>query len=92
MSLRDEVKLLIKVPYTPAMLDALTSFAGSLSVGVLGRSALLRLLNQNQYGLAADQFLSWVYTDGRKNPDLVQQREAEEKLFRSQGIFNESQI
>jgi lysozyme len=78
----------VRVPLTQGMFDALVSFVpnvgkGSVEekTGFLG-STLLRVLNQCNYGLAADQFRRWIYDDGIKMGGLVIRRAKEEALFR----------
>ncbi|MEQ9946617.1 lysozyme [Pectobacterium aroidearum] len=60
---------------------ALTSFTYNLGVESLETSTLLRLLNQGNYGAAADQFPRWD-KDGEKVVEgLLRRREAERALF-----------
>lgn len=66
--------------------DALVSFTFNLGSGNLGRSTLLRLLNEEDYNGAASQFDRWVYAMGedgvrRKLPGLISRRADERDLF-----------
>lgn len=82
------IKPLIKVPVTPAMLDALTSFAYNVGWNALAGSTLLKYLNAKQYQKAADEFERWVYGDPKQPPlpGLVRRRGREKQLFLTEGI------
>ena len=47
----------------------------------LGDSTLLKMLNKGDYQGAAEQFLAWCYSDGKKLAGLKIRREAEKALF-----------
>lgn len=76
----------VKVPVTQAMFDALVSFAFNCGEGALAESTLLRLLNQKDYTGAAAQFDRWVKGPNGALPGLVRRRDAEEALFRKDGL------
>lgn len=82
------IKPLIKVPVTPAMLDALASFAYNVGWSALSQSTLLKLLNAGQYAKAADEFERWVYGNPKEPPlpGLIHRRGREKELFLADGI------
>ena len=61
--------------------DALVSF--HFNTGALGRSSLLRKLNQGDFRGAANEFSKWTRGGGRVLPGLVRRRRAEKRLFES---------
>jgi lysozyme len=63
--------------------DALVSLAFNIGEGAFQKSTLLRKLNAKDFGGAADQFLRWIYSAGRKLPGLVTRRKEERALFLS---------
>jgi len=77
---------LVKVPLTQSMYDALVSFAFNCGIGALEDSTLLRLLNQRNYTGAAAQFDRWTKGPNGPLPGLVRRRDAEEALFRKDGL------
>lgn len=78
------VQRLVKVSLTQGQYDALTSFVYNAGEGNLARSTLLRLVNQKQFDLAANEFTKWVYGAGRKKlAGLVNRRKDEKELFLS---------
>ena len=66
---------------TPGEKAALTSFAYNLGAAKLGRSTLLKMHNAGNRRAAADQFLKWVYGNGKVMRGLVRRREAERALY-----------
>jgi lysozyme len=81
------VNQLVQVPLTQNQFNALVSFAYNAGTNALGKSTLLKLLNQGNYEAAAKQFLIWnKITDpatGKKivAPDLTRRRIVESELF-----------
>lgn len=62
--------------------DALCSFAYNLGTNALRKSTLIKKVNQNPLNPTIYQeFLKWVYDNGRKQRGLVNRREAEAKLY-----------
>lgn len=73
--------------------DALVSFIFNIGPGTRGvkdgfvtlkngqPSTMLRMLYAHNYAAAADQFLKWVYGNGRKLPGLVTRRKEERDMF-----------
>lgn len=74
---------LVRVPLTQNQFDALVSFAFNLGVGNLGKSTLLRLLNDRDYKGAAGQFIRWNKAAGKELAGLTRRRIAESELFLS---------
>lgn len=70
-----------KVDLTQNEFDALVSFTFNLGVGQLLKSTLLKKLNRGDKEGAADEFLRWVYDNGKKLRGLERRREAERVLF-----------
>lgn len=75
------VNLLVKAPLTQGQFDALVSFTFNLGKGALQRSTLLKKLNVKDYQGASNEFLKWVYANGKKLDGLVKRRQAEKDLF-----------
>lgn len=84
------VKKYVEVPLTQSMFDALVSFAYNVGLGALSESTLLRLLNKGDYEGAAAQFSRWVRAGGRVLPGLVRRRDAEQALFKKDGMQPEN--
>ena len=80
-----DVLRLAKVPLDDGQFASLVSFAFNCGPSNLGKSTLLRKLNQGDYAGAADQFLLW--NKARKNgalvelPGLTRRRRAERAMF-----------
>lgn len=76
-----DVTRLVKVPLTQYEYDALTCFTYNLGAGALGRSTLLRLLNQGLYEEASDEFPKWSKAGGKTLRGLFRRRIGEELMF-----------
>ena len=64
--------------------DAIADFIFNIGGGAFGASTLLRLLNQQDYAGAAEQFGRWVHdAAGNVEPGLVTRRADEKALFLS---------
>lgn len=74
------LRLLGSTP-APGQFDALVSFAFNLGLAALAGSTLLKKFKVGNYSGAADQFLRWVYADGKLLPGLQKRREAERLMF-----------
>lgn len=74
---------LVRVPLTQNQFDALVSFAFNLGVGNLGKSTLLKMLNDRDYKGAASQFIRWNKAAGKELAGLTRRRIAESELFLS---------
>lgn len=77
------VNELVQAPLTQNQFDALVSFAFNIGCGALGRSTLLRKLNNagTSREEVASEFHRWVYAGGRRLRGLERRREAEAELF-----------
>lgn len=76
------VNRLVIVPLNQNQFDALVSFVFNIGIVAFASSTLLRLLNQQAYNGAADQFKRWNKGGGKVLKGLVRRRQAEEDLFR----------
>ena len=73
----------VTVDLTQGQFDALCSFIFNLGCAAFTRSTLLRLLNEEDYDGAEQQFHRWVNAGGVKLAGLVTRRAAEAELFRA---------
>src|SRR5215211_5267649 len=71
-----DVQSLVSVPMTDNQFAALVSFTFNLGLGNLRRSTLLRLVNQGDFSLAAQEFKKWNRAGGRVLRGLTRRREA----------------
>ncbi|WP_342270595.1 lysozyme [Rickettsia endosymbiont of Orchestes rusci] len=60
---------------------ALISFIFNCGSAAFRNSTLLKMLNEEQYLLAADEFLKWVYVKDKKLKGLVKRRQLERAVF-----------
>jgi lysozyme len=60
---------------------ALISFIFNCGSAAFRNSTLLKRLNEEQYLLAADEFLKWVYVKDKKLKGLVKRRQIERAVF-----------
>jgi lysozyme len=74
---------LVRVPLNQNQFDALVSFAFNLGVGNLGKSTLLKMLNDRDYKGAAGQFVRWNKAGGKELAGLTRRRLAESAMFLS---------
>lgn len=89
-SVEIEVNQLVKVPLNQNQYDALVSF--QFNTGALGKSTLLKVLNEKNYDGAADDFLAWDHAGGVKLAGLTRRREAERKMFLTSQVTNPAGI
>jgi lysozyme len=75
------VDVLVKVRLNQNQFDALVALAFNIGLTNLANSTLLRLLNDAQYGRAADEFGRWVHVGGTLLPGLIRRRASERDLF-----------
>lgn len=71
----------VKVPLSQNQYDALVSFTYNVGCGALSTSTLLKMLNNNDYLGAADQFLRWDKAGGKVLAGLTRRRKRERELF-----------
>jgi len=89
ISFEKSVSNLVEVELTQGQFDALVSFAFNFGAGKLQNSTLLRLVNQEKFLQAADEFPKWVNVRNpetgklEKLPGLMRRRQAEKQLFLS---------
>lgn len=79
----DGVKRLVKVPLSQNQFDALVSFTYNCGEGNLGKSSLLRKVNNRDFEGAANSFADWNKAGGRVLAGLTRRRAAEALMFRS---------
>jgi lysozyme len=72
---------LLRRAVTENQFSALVSFAYNLGLGNLGKSTLLKKLNDGDFTGAAAEFGKWNKAAGRVLPGLTARREAERTLF-----------
>ena len=72
---------LVRVPLNQNQFDALVAFAFNLGVGNLGKSTLLRKLNDRDFRGAAAEFVKWNKAGGKELAGLTRRRIAEAELF-----------
>lgn len=65
----------------PTKLAAVTSFVFNLGEGRYAASTMRRLINEQRWEEAADEFDRWVWGGGRILPGLVKRRAAEKAVF-----------
>jgi len=77
----DAVLRLVKVNLTPGQFAALVDFVYNEGQGNFSTSTLLKHINHNNMGLAANEFPKWVYAHGHELGGLVKRRLREQALF-----------
>ena len=77
----DAIKQNIKHPLTQNQYDALASFIYNIGATAFKSSTMLRLINDNKFNSAANEFDRWVFDNGRVIKGLVNRRAAEKELF-----------
>ncbi len=83
------VSRLVKVSLNADQFGALVSFAYNVGLGNLGKSTLLRKLNEGDYDRASIEFLKWNRAAGMILPGLVRRRKSERALFLGKTPFIE---
>jgi lysozyme len=76
-----EVLGAVRWPITQGQFDALVSFTYNVGGPRMRRSTLVRLINEGHLHEAADEFLRWDYSQGRRDPGLTRRRAAERAMF-----------
>lgn len=77
----DGVDRLLQVSLTQEQFDALVCFAYNVGLGNLGKSTLLKLVNQGRFVDAAHEFVKWDRAAGKEMAGLKRRRLAEEATF-----------
>jgi lysozyme len=75
------VSQLVAVDLSQQQFDALVSFTFNVGGGAFKKSTLLKLINQGETLVAAEQFLRWTKVNGKVIKGLVSRREAERGLY-----------
>ena len=73
------IRLHVLVPLTQNEYDALVIFIYNIGEGAFLTSTLLKMLNKGDKQGAADQFMRWIYSNGK--PILVTRRQYERTIF-----------
>ena len=61
--------------------DALCSFTYNVGAHAFATSTLLKLLNEEKYGEASNEFLKWCHAGGKKSEGLLRRRRNEREYF-----------
>lgn len=78
----NDVLRLVMKPLKQSQFDALVSFTYNLGATNLGKSTLLKRINQDPNDKRiADEFMKWDKAGGKVLPGLVRRRAAEVKLY-----------
>lgn len=75
------LKKLLRQEINQNQFDALVSLAFNIGIGNIGKSTLLKKINQNTIDAAALEFLKWNKAGGKVLQGLQRRREAEKTLF-----------
>lgn len=73
----------VKIKVNQNQFDALASFVYNVGEKQFRTSTLLKVLNDGQILVAADNFDRWIYDNSKKEQGLVNRRAQEKKLFLS---------
>jgi lysozyme len=79
--IEQDIEKLVKVPLTQNQFDAIADFIYNEGTTKFNGSTLLKLLNQQDYQGAANQFLTWDISNGKILPGLLARRNRERTLF-----------
>lgn len=79
----DGVNKAVKVPLTSNQFSALVSLCFNIGISAFQKSTLVRVLNEGNYGEAANQFLRWNRGGGKVLAGLTRRRNRERELFLS---------
>ena len=78
---KDAVERYVHVPLTHGQKSALVSFTYNVGVSAFRKSTLLMKLNAGDYAGASDQFMRWVYDNGKRIQGLANRRKDEKRVF-----------
>jgi lysozyme len=76
------VASLVKVPLTQGQFDALVSLTYNCGAKAIGKSTLIKLINQGSMEAAAYEFPKWCKAGGKVLAGLLNRRKAEMELFK----------
>jgi lysozyme len=71
----------VKVELTQNQFDALVNLGYNIGTNALANSTLVKKLNLGDYAGAAQQFMRWVYDNGKEVEGLKNRRRREKELF-----------
>ena len=77
----DAINRLVNIQLTQNEFDALVDFVYNLGAGSFASSTMLKLLNQGELGLAANEFSKWDHCGGQVVQGLLNRRIAEQQEF-----------
>ncbi len=72
-----------KLQLTQGEFDALVDFVFNVGCAAFAKSSMLRMLNEGNHQLAAEQFEHWKYAGGHVVAGLLKRRLAEKQVFES---------
>jgi len=72
---------LINIPLTDGQFDALVSFTFNLGTGALQRSTLRRKVNREEHDGVPNEFMRWVWSNGKRLTGLILRRRIEAKCY-----------
>src|SRR5690606_36958819 len=75
------VLLLISVPLTEGLFDALVSFTFNHGAGALQRSTLRREVNRLEHESVPAVLMKWVWAAGKRFPGLIKRRNTEARTY-----------
>ena len=61
--------------------DALCSFTYNVGAHTFATSTLLKRINEEKFGEAANEFLKWCYAGGKRSEGLYKRRQSEREYF-----------
>jgi lysozyme len=76
----------VDVQLTQSQFNAIVDLVFNIGSGNFRNSTMLKLLNSEQYALAAEEFQKWDKAGGLVVAGLLRRRESEENEFQSQGV------
>jgi lysozyme len=71
----------INVSLTDNQFNALVSFTFNLGGGALQRSTLRQKINRQEHYAVPDEFMKWIWCNGRRLTGLIKRRQAEAILY-----------
>lgn len=82
-NLEINIEKAVKVSLTENQFSSLVCFAYNIGLYHFENSTLLKLINQEKFDLASDEFLKWVFANHIELAGLYRRRKAEQFLFNS---------